>query len=65
ISPLSVNDVCVGVTGGTASTGRGLSNVTGPENYSLSVPRFTVAGDSTVYTAGSTATIAGVGTLLI
>ncbi|MGG5873993.1 retention module-containing protein, partial [Pseudomonas peli] len=64
-APLAVNDGPVAVTEDTAATGNVLTNDTDPENDTLSVTQFTVAGDATVYTAGSTATIAGVGTLLI
>ena len=68
-----VNDAPVGVDDSattpinTAATGNVLSNDTDIDTLpaSLTVTQFTVAGDATVYTAGSTATIAGVGTLQI
>jgi CshA-type fibril repeat protein len=68
-----VNDAPVGVNDSattpinTAATGNVLSNDTDVDtpHASLTVTQFTVAGDPTVYTAGQTATIAGVGTLQI
>ena len=46
---------------GNGNVLRGTSSVDGP----VTVTQFLVAGDATVYAAGSTATIAGVGTLVI
>ncbi|KIQ23265.1 hypothetical protein RT97_25870 [Variovorax paradoxus] len=45
----------------TGSVLTGTTSVDGP----VTVTNFTVAGDDTIYTAGQTATIAGVGTLVI
>ncbi|MEQ1652403.1 MAG: Ig-like domain-containing protein, partial [Hyphomicrobium sp.] len=42
-----------------------LANDTDVEGNTLSITQFMVAGDATVYTAGSTATIAGIGMLTI
>ena len=64
-APLAVNDGPVAVAEDTAATGNVLDNDSDQENDALSVTQFTVAGDATVYSAGSTAIIAGVGSLLI
>ncbi|VXB87839.1 hypothetical protein PSEUDO8AS_40114 [Pseudomonas sp. 8AS] len=64
-APVAVNDGPIAVTEDTAATGNVLGNDSDPENDALSVTQFTVAGDATVYSAGSTATIAGVGSLVI
>src|SRR5690606_602472 len=63
-APVATDDT-LAVTEDTAATGNVLSNDTDVDGPALSVTQFTVAGDATVYTAGSTATIAGVGTLLV
>ena len=42
-----------------------LANDADPEGSALSVTQFTVAGDATVHTAGSTASIPGVGSLTV
>jgi hypothetical protein len=49
----------------TTLTGNVVSNDISPTADPISVVNFTVAGDATVYTAGQTANIAGVGTLTI
>ena len=49
----------------TPVSGNVLPNDTDPDGDPLSVTEFTVAGDPTVYPAGSTAVIDGVGTLVI
>uniref|UniRef100_UPI002738428D beta strand repeat-containing protein n=1 Tax=Sedimenticola hydrogenitrophicus TaxID=2967975 RepID=UPI002738428D len=64
-APLAVNDGPVAVTEDSAASGNVLTNDSDPESDALSVTQFTVAGDATVYSAGSAATIAGVGSLLI
>ena len=48
----------------TAATGNVLTNDSDVDN-TLTVASFTISGDSTVYTAGSTATISGKGTIVI
>ena len=51
---------------GTPVSGNVLANSVNPDGpAAASVTTFTVAGDATVYTAGQTATLAGVGTLVI
>src|SRR5207344_2604704 len=47
------------------ATGNVLTNDSDADGNALSVTQFKVVGDATTYTAGSTATIAGVGTLVI
>ncbi|MGH6979535.1 MAG: Ig-like domain-containing protein, partial [Brevundimonas sp.] len=49
----------------TAATGNVLTNDTDIDGGALTVTQFEVAGDATIYTAGQTATIADVGTLVI
>jgi VCBS repeat-containing protein len=49
----------------TSLSGNVLANDVDPNGAPLSVVNFTVAGDATVHAVGSTATIAGVGTLRI
>ena len=63
-APVANNDTAP-VNEDTATFGSVLPNDTDVEGNSLSVTQFTIAGDPTVYTAGSTAIISGVGTLLI
>ncbi|WP_426359187.1 beta strand repeat-containing protein [Pseudocolwellia sp. HL-MZ19] len=64
-APIAVNDGPFDVTEDTPSTGNVLSNDTDAENDTLSVVEFFVDGDATTYLAGTTATIAGVGELVI
>ena len=64
-APLGINDGPVTVTEDTAAIGNVLDNDTDQENDALSVTQFTVAGDAAIYSAGSTAVIAGVGSLVI
>ena len=59
------NDDAAPVNEDTATFGNVLANDTDVEGNPLSVTQFTIAGDPAVYTAGSTAIISGVGTLLI
>jgi D-Tyr-tRNAtyr deacylase len=47
------------------ATGNVLTNATDVDGDPLTVSTFTVAGDNTTYSAGQTATLAGVGTLVI
>ena len=63
--PVAVDDGPVAVTEDTPATGSVLPNDSDVDGDLLTVTQFTVAGDPTVYTAGQTATIAGVGTLVI
>lgn len=49
----------------TTSTGNVLSNDSDPEGTTLTVTRFTLSGNATVYSPGQTATVAGVGSLSI
>ena len=63
--PVAVDDGPVPVTEDTQATGSVLPNDSDVDGDLLTVTQFTVAGDPTVYTAGQTATIAGVGTLVI
>ena len=63
--PVAVDDGPVPVTEDTPATGSVLPNDSDVDGDLLTVTQFTVAGDPTVYTAGQTATIAGVGTLVI
>ncbi|WP_339462978.1 retention module-containing protein, partial [Pseudomonas sp. EA_105y_Pfl2_R69] len=64
-APVAANDGPIAVIEDTAATGNVLDNDSDPENDALSVTQFTVAGDATIYNAGSTANIAGVGSLVI
>ena len=64
-APIAVNDGPFDVTEDTPSTGNVLSNDTDAENDTLSVVEFFVDGDATTYLAGTSATIAGVGELVI
>ncbi|WP_166115400.1 Ig-like domain-containing protein, partial [Pseudoalteromonas sp. Z9A5] len=64
-APEAVNDGPISVTEDTPATGNVLTNDTDIDGDTLTVTQFVIAGDTTVYTAGTTATIAGVGSLLI
>ncbi|MGY1408093.1 Ig-like domain-containing protein [Luteimonas sp. A611] len=64
-APVASNDGPVTVTEDTPVSGNVLTNDNDVDGDTLTVTQFTVAGDTTVYTAGQTATITGVGTLLI
>ncbi|WP_166115406.1 Ig-like domain-containing protein, partial [Pseudoalteromonas sp. Z9A5] len=64
-APEAVNDGPISVTEDTPATGNVLTNDTDADGDALNVTQFVIAGDTTVYTAGTTATIAGVGSLLI
>src|SRR5690606_41638706 len=61
----ALNDGPVAVTEDTPVSGNVLTNDSDVEGDTLTVTQFTVDGDTTVYTAGQTATITGVGTLFI
>ncbi|MDB6141866.1 MAG: hypothetical protein JWP80_910, partial [Pseudomonas sp.] len=64
-TPMAVNDGVQTVQLGQSASGNVLSNDSDPEGNSLSVSTFTVNGVSGTFTAGSSATIAGVGTLTV
>src|SRR5690606_34186879 len=64
-APVASNDGPVAVTEDTPVSGNVLTNDSDVEGDTLTVTQFTVDGDTTVYTAGQTATITGVGTLFI
>ncbi len=64
-APVANDDGPVAVTEDTPVSGNVLPNDSDVDGDPLSVVSFTVAGDPTVYSAGTTATIPGVGTLLI
>ncbi|WP_166115388.1 Ig-like domain-containing protein, partial [Pseudoalteromonas sp. Z9A5] len=64
-APEAVNDGPISVTEDTPATGNVLTNDTDADGDALNVTQFVIDGDTTVYTAGTTATIAGVGALLI
>ena len=64
-APVAANDGPVAVTEDTPATGNVLGNDSDPDGDTLTVTEFTVAGVSGTFTAGSTATIPGVGTLVI
>ncbi|RFC63935.1 Ig-like domain-containing protein, partial [Mesorhizobium denitrificans] len=65
-APQAVDDID-GTTEDVDATGNVLSNDVDVDNSAadLEVRSFSVAGDATVYAAGATATIAGVGTIVI
>jgi len=60
--PVATNDVAP-VTEDTPATGNVLGNDSDPDSNPLTVTQFVIGG--TTYTAGTTATLAGVGTLVI
>ncbi|WP_137822628.1 Ig-like domain-containing protein, partial [Pseudomonas sp. D(2018)] len=62
-APLATNDGPIAVTEDTPAIGNVLTNDSDPENDTLTVTQFEV--DGTTYTAGQTATITGVGSLVI
>ncbi|WP_026287069.1 Ig-like domain-containing protein, partial [Gilvimarinus chinensis] len=59
-SPEAVDD-SVATTANTTSTGNALDNDFDTDSESLSVSTFSISGDATVYTAGDTVAIDGVG----
>ena len=59
--PVAVDDGPVPVTEDTQATGNVLPNDSDVDGDPLTVTQFTVAGDPTIYSAGQTAVIAGVG----
>ncbi|WP_177408621.1 cadherin-like domain-containing protein [Pseudomonas sp. M30-35] len=66
--PVATDDTGTVAEDGSLSVAAGtglLSNDGDADGDPLTVTQFTIAGDAAVYTAGSTATIAGVGTLTI
>jgi CshA-type fibril repeat protein len=63
-TPLAVNDVKSGAEDANI-TGNVLTNDTDPESTSLSISQFAVTGVSGTFNPGQTATISGVGTLVI
>lgn len=63
-APVGVDDAISGQED-SLIIGNVLTNDTDPDGDTLSVTKFSVAGDSTEYSAGQTATIPGVGTLVI
>jgi len=63
-APVAVDDTGT-VVEDTTLTGNVLPNDTDIDGDTLSVAQFTVANDATVYLAGETATIAGIGSLTI
>ena len=64
-APVATNDGPIAVTEDTPATGNVLGNDSDPDGDTLTVTEFTVAGVSGTFTAGSTANIPGVGTLVI
>ncbi|WP_206018239.1 Ig-like domain-containing protein, partial [Pseudoalteromonas sp. Z9A5] len=64
-APEAINDGPFTVTEDTPATGNVLTNDTDIDGDTLNVTQFVIDGDTTVYTAGTTATIAGIGALLI
>jgi VCBS repeat-containing protein/CshA-type fibril repeat protein len=64
-APVANDDGPVAVTEDTPVSGNVLPNDTDVDGDTLTVTQFVVDGDTTVYAAGDTATIAGVGTLVI
>ncbi|KAI9549916.1 hypothetical protein GHT06_004501 [Daphnia sinensis] len=63
--PIAVNDDNLVTPEDSPATGNVLDNDSDPEGNSITVTQFTIAGISTVFTAGTTATIPNVGTLII
>ncbi|MBH0057177.1 DUF4347 domain-containing protein, partial [Pseudoalteromonas sp. SWXJZ94C] len=64
-APIANNDGPVSVTEDTPVSGNVLSNDTDANNDTLAVTQFIIDGDTTVYSAGTTAALAGIGRLLI
>ncbi len=68
-APVAVDDGPVAVTEDTPATGNVIADAPGIDTDvdpdALTVSTFMISGDPTIYTAGSTATIPGVGTLVI
>ncbi|MDE3735458.1 Ig-like domain-containing protein, partial [Pseudomonas resinovorans] len=62
-APLAANDGPIAVTEDTPAIGNVLTNDSDPENDALTVTQFEV--DGTTYAAGQTATITGIGSLVI
>ncbi|MDH4564855.1 retention module-containing protein, partial [Pseudomonas sp. BN411] len=62
-APVAANDGPAAVTEDTPATGNVLTNDSDTDGDALTVTQFTVAGST--YTAGQTATLGGVGTLVI
>ncbi|MRK19693.1 hcalcium-binding protein, partial [Pseudomonas sp. JG-B] len=62
-APVASNDGPIAVTEDTPATGNVLTNDSDIDNDTLTVTQFEVGG--TTYTAGQTASLAGVGTLVI
>ncbi|WP_218584150.1 Ig-like domain-containing protein, partial [Pseudomonas sp. JG-B] len=62
-APIASNDGPIAVTEDTPATGNVLTNDSDVDNDTLTVTQFEVGG--TTYTAGQTASLAGVGTLVI
>jgi VCBS repeat-containing protein len=63
-APVAANDSAP-ASEDTPVTGNVLGNDTDVDGDTLSVTQFTIAGDPTIHTAGDTATIAGIGTIII
>ncbi|MEM9358715.1 MAG: cadherin-like domain-containing protein, partial [Pseudomonadota bacterium] len=64
-APVAIHDGPVSVVENTPVTGNVLGNDSDPDGDTLTVTQFTVAGIPGTFAAGSTATIPGVGTLVI
>ncbi|HMW21939.1 MAG TPA: Ig-like domain-containing protein [Burkholderiaceae bacterium] len=64
-APLASNDSASGAEDGGALTGNVLSNDSDPDGDPLSVTGYSIAGVSGSFSAGQTASIAGVGSLVI
>ncbi|WP_396212916.1 tandem-95 repeat protein, partial [Flavobacterium sp.] len=64
-SPVAVNDDNQVTPEDTPITGNVLANDSDPEGNPITVSQFTIAGVTGVFTAGQTATIPGVGTIVI
>lgn len=64
-APNALDDGLVAVTEDAPVSGNVLSNDRDADGDGIAVIRFAVDGDPTTYSAGQTATIAGVGTLLV
>ncbi|WP_206018231.1 cadherin-like domain-containing protein, partial [Pseudoalteromonas sp. Z9A5] len=64
-TPIAANDGPFTVTEDTPVNGNVLINDTDADGDNLTVSQFVIDGSATVYTAGDTATIAGVGELII
>ncbi|WP_165736430.1 Ig-like domain-containing protein, partial [Pseudoalteromonas sp. C8] len=64
-APDAVDDGPVEVTEDTPATGNVLTNDSDAEGAALTLTQFVIDGDATIYNAGDTATLTGVGTLII